>query len=91
MAAAATATATATAAAKSVPPHPEFIYRLCVESEWKSAQQTGKFLGTAIDIKDGYIHLSTKAQSAETARKYFAAVKDLYILKIATAKVCHVM
>ena len=48
------------------------IYKICTAELWEETQRTGIFPGMPIDIDDGYVHLSTAAQQAETVRKYFA-------------------
>ena len=64
----------------------EFVYKICSKSEWLSAIQNGKFLGTKKDIEDGYIHFSDKNQIKRTLDKYFSKQKDLILLKIETLK-----
>ena len=64
----------------------EFVYKICSKSEWLSAIQNGKFIGTKKDIKDGYIHFSNKNQIKRTLDKYFSKQKDLILLKIETLK-----
>jgi uncharacterized protein (DUF952 family) len=56
------------------------IYKLMTRSEWEAAQAAGSYRGSAHDLRDGYIHFSTAAQLAETARKYFSGVPDLILL-----------
>jgi uncharacterized protein (DUF952 family) len=58
------------------------IYKILPRSEWMAARSTGRFEGSAIDLQDGYIHLSTGPQAAETARKYFAGQPDLVVLEV---------
>ena len=47
------------------------IYKICDASLWEDAERNGVFTGAGIDIEDGYIHLSTASQLAETARLHF--------------------
>ena len=49
--------------------------------EWAAMQTSGDYPGSAKDIEDGYIHLSTAAQSGETARLHFAGRADLVLLE----------
>jgi len=44
-----------------------------------AALQQDRFEGAAIDQADGYVHLSTAAQVAETAAKHFAGQSGLMI------------
>ena len=39
----------------------------------------GVFMGAPVDLADGYIHLSTQAQLAETVDKHFAGQADLHL------------
>ena len=47
------------------------IYKICDASLWEDAERNCVFTGAGIDIEDGYIHLSTASQLAETARLHF--------------------
>lgn len=40
----------------------EWVYRVCPQEEWASAQATGALQGGALDTSSGFIHLSTAAQ-----------------------------
>ena len=48
-----------------------FVYKLFLSSEWEELDGSGSFSGTPLDLKDGYIHLSTAEQVVETARLHF--------------------
>ena len=58
------------------------IYKICREAEWTAACAAGRFEGSAVDVKDGFIHFSTAAQAAETAAKHFAGQADLVLVRI---------
>ncbi len=58
------------------------IYKLLTRGEWEAAQADGVYRGSAHDARDGFIHFSTAAQLAGTARKYFAGVPDLVLLAV---------
>ena len=62
-------------------PSPEFVYRLAAAAEWREAQVSGVVPKREIDLKDGYIHLSTREQVLETARLHFAGAGDLLALE----------
>lgn len=59
------------------------IYKILAAAEWDAALAAGRFTGSAVDHKDGYIHLSTAAQAGETARLHFAGQSDLVLLELA--------
>ncbi len=58
------------------------VYKLLTRAEWEAALQEGIYCGSGHDRRDGFIHLSTAAQLAETARKYFSGVADLVLLTV---------
>ena len=60
------------------------VYKILGEDEWKAATAKGFFEGTGIDLRDGYIHLSTGAQASETARLHFAGRDDLVLVELDT-------
>ena len=60
------------------------IYKILGAAEWAAAKAAGRFDGSAVDLKDGYIHFSTAAQAQETARRHFHGVADLVVLTIET-------
>ncbi len=58
------------------------IYKLVKEPEWQAAKTEGVYRGSAHDKRDGFIHFSTAAQLAETARKHFMGIGDLMLLAV---------
>jgi len=60
------------------------IYKLLPAAEWEAAWAEGVYRGSEQDQRDGFIHLSTAAQIAETARKHFSGVSDLVLLAVDT-------
>lgn len=58
------------------------IYKICSRAEWDAAKRVGTFTGSAVDVKDGYIHFSTAEQAVETAAKHFAGAGDLVLVRV---------
>src|SRR3984957_16107171 len=58
------------------------LYKICPTSLWREAERSGLFRGSAVDIRDGFIHFSTAAQVAETAAKHFARQTDLVLIAV---------
>ena len=56
------------------------IFKICSTDEWTAAADIGVYRGSPDDIRDGFIHFSTAAQAAETARKYFSNRHDLLLI-----------
>lgn len=61
------------------------IFKICRAAEWAQAVVDGVFRGSAVDLRDGYIHFSTAAQVAETAARHFAAQSDLVLVAVDAA------
>jgi uncharacterized protein (DUF952 family) len=61
------------------------VYKILARSDWVAAVRAGLFQGAAIDLRDGYIHLSTAVQAHETARLHFAGQAGLVLLRIDAA------
>ena len=59
------------------------IYKILRDAEWQAFEATGQTAGAPIDLCDGYIHLSTAAQVAETAARHFAGVGGLWLVAVA--------
>jgi len=57
------------------------VYKILKRAEWDAAVRAGRFEGAAIDLADGYIHLSTAAQAPETARRYFTGQTGLALVR----------
>ena len=60
----------------------QHVYKILGESEWRQAKTAGAFAGSALDLRDGFIHLSTAAQVRETAARHFASQRDLLLLTV---------
>lgn len=60
------------------------IYKIFLRPEWDALAGSGQSQGAPIDLADGYIHLSTAAQVAETAAKHFAGQSDLVLVAVDT-------
>lgn len=61
-------------------PAPLLVFKLTTVDEWSAAIVDGAFTGSPVDLQDGFIHLSTLHQVAETAAKYFGGVEDLCLV-----------
>ena len=48
------------------------IIKLLRAAEWAQFQADGVFAGSADDLRDGYIHISTQQQAPGTLEKWFA-------------------
>ena len=57
------------------------IYKVLTPNEWDKAQALGVII-TELDIKDGFIHLSTAAQLNATLFLYFAKEESVVLLQV---------
>ena len=62
------------------------IYRVLPEEEWQKVESAGAFAGSALDVRDGFIHFSTLAQLAETLALHYRAQPGLVLLSVRTAE-----
>jgi uncharacterized protein (DUF952 family) len=60
------------------------IYHMCAAAAWHAALRDGVYYGTAQDRADGFIHFSTAAQIAESARKHRAGEAGLVLVAVAS-------
>ena len=58
------------------------LYKICPAPLWRAAERDGRFRGSEVDLRDGFIHFSTAAQVAETAAKHFAGQRDLVLVRV---------
>ena len=58
---------------------PTTAYKILSADELATLEREGQFAGSADDLRDGYIHLSTAAQLDGTLAKHFAGREDLYL------------
>ncbi|BAV63781.1 DUF952 domain-containing protein [Sphingobium cloacae] len=57
-----------------------FAYKILTRPQFDQLKTDGVFHGAPVDLDDGYIHLSTRDQAAETAARHFAGQDDLVML-----------
>lgn len=80
-------------AASPQPPNPAlnpppFIYRIVTRAEWQDTfERNGRYCGSPLDQKDGFIHISSKEETAKTAALYYANQKDILLLQLDVAQV----
>lgn len=58
------------------------IYKLLSRDLWLEAEERGRFDGSEVDLKDGFIHFSTGGQLRETARRHFAGARGLVLVAV---------
>jgi uncharacterized protein (DUF952 family) len=61
----------------------ELVYKVCSAAEWRAALVAGRYEGSDIDQKDGFIHLSTARQLPETLARHFVGQRDLVLVAFA--------
>ncbi|MCG2841767.1 DUF952 domain-containing protein [Sandaracinobacter sp. RS1-74] len=53
--------------------------------EWAAFRESGRYRGSADDLRDGFIHLSTAAQAAGTLKAHFAGEGGLVLAEVDVA------
>lgn len=61
---------------------PRLAFKIIAADEWAGIVSTGAYGGSAVDLADGYIHLSTESQFVETAAKHYAGRDGLMSLTV---------
>lgn len=57
-----------------------FVYKILPAAAWGAAQRAGVIAGSDLDRADGYIHLSSGAQVAETLARHFTGMHGLVLV-----------
>ena len=60
----------------------DIAYKIIDAADWRAALAEGRYDGAPVDLADGYIHMSTQDQLAETARRHFAGRTALMVLDV---------
>lgn len=61
---------------------PTVAYKVLLADEMDTLEHTGSFAGSAVDLRDGFIHLSASDQLDETVAKHFAGREDLHVAAV---------
>jgi uncharacterized protein (DUF952 family) len=56
------------------------IYKIMSDAEWQAALSSGTFEGSAVDLADGFVHLSARHQVLETAARHFAGKHGVFLI-----------
>jgi uncharacterized protein (DUF952 family) len=56
------------------------VFKIFAAQDWAAAETTGTFSGSADDVRDGFIHLSTVLQIQGTLRKHFSGQTGLLLV-----------
>lgn len=63
----------------------EDIFKICDAKEWNDAVDAGNYRGSALDLKDGFIHFSTHAQVRQTAALHMKGIEGLVLVRVPVA------
>ena len=55
-----------------------FVFKILEYKEWFNKEE--EYKGSLIDLKDGFIHLSTNNQIYETCKKHFFGKENLNLI-----------
>jgi uncharacterized protein (DUF952 family) len=62
----------------------QFVFKVASRMAWQDACRSGAFAGSDDDLRDGFIHLSTRDQLAGTLAKHFRGQHDLVLIQFET-------
>ncbi len=57
-------------------------FKIVDADEWDAARANGVYDGSAVDLADGFIHLSDADQLAETAARHYAGRRNLRLVEV---------
>lgn len=60
----------------------EHLYRICAEEDWERAQIDGVVPRSELDVRDGFMHLSSASQVADTLARHFVGTRALLLLTL---------
>ncbi len=63
-----------------------YIYKVLTLAQWSDFQTTELFLGSEVDVEDGFIHLSRASQLTVTLNKWYADQVEVAILEVDAEK-----
>jgi uncharacterized protein (DUF952 family) len=58
------------------------VYKILRADEWAAAQSTERYEGSADDLRDGFVHLSTAVQLPGTLDRHFGGETGLMLLAL---------
>lgn len=58
------------------------VYKIFRRPEWDALRRDGATAGAPVDLRDGFIHLSTAQQLMETAARHFHDERDLVLVAL---------
>ncbi len=64
----------------------KFVYKILIPEDWESFRVRGEYLGSAHDKRDGFIHLSNRAQMQGTLDKHYKDTREVIIIEFEAAK-----
>jgi uncharacterized protein (DUF952 family) len=60
----------------------DLIYHVCRADDWQAAVHKGEYSGSDDDVRDGFIHFSSRSQVRESTAKHRAGQDGLVLLAV---------
>jgi len=60
----------------------KIFYKILKPSEWNEFESNASYVGTPLDLSDGFIHCSTASQLPATLSLYFQGLTELFLLEL---------
>ena len=61
---------------------PDLAFKILSRADWRATLAEGRYVGSAVDRADGYIHLSAADQLEATAAKHYAGQAELMLVEV---------
>lgn len=65
------------------------LYKIMDRAQWDHAEAEQRVPWTAMDLEDGFVHLSSSNQVVDTAHRHFGDAVDLVLIEIDAAALVH--
>jgi uncharacterized protein (DUF952 family) len=63
----------------------DLVFKIVDRASWDAVPAAASFDGSPLDLRDGFIHLSSAPQVRDTAARYFAGQPDLLLVAVDAA------
>lgn len=63
-----------------MPDRPRTVFHVATAEDWHHARDSGRYAGSALCRRDGFIHMSTAAQLPSTLARFFNRREDIVLL-----------
>ena len=64
-----------------------YIYKVMTSDQWQGFRESGQFMGSPVDLADGFVHMSRASQLKATLDKWYSDQGHVVLLQIDSAEI----